>query len=302
MCESKNDSIKILLPNDILKNINHLMHKTLVLGNIARFCSIFKVNEIIIYDSGETWKQKGFDISIIEDVLSYLATPQYLRKKIFVKQKTLAYAGVLPPLNTPNHPREVTERDEIFKEEKPCYRVGRIERVTNDKAWIDVGLSKEVELKHTTDVKLNQLVNLKMMETGQGITCNIIDESEVPFYWGYKITIKREGLHPLLSNLKKSSVLIATSKHGDNYKDLTQEGAKKNLDFTGKNITVVFGPRSTGLIRFFKSFDKMMDNFDLIINLFPDPGTKSIRLEEAIPIALFFIQKIKKNRLENSKI
>jgi len=30
------------------------------------------------------------------------------------------------------------------------------------------------------------------------------------------------------------------------------------------------------------------------VDLCPDPGTKSIRLEEAIPIALFFVKELKK--------
>lgn len=300
MCGSKNGSIKILLPDDILKNISHLMYKTIVLGNIARFCSIYKVKEIIIYDTGETWKQKGFDLEIIDDVLNYMATPQYLRKKIFFKKKTLTFAGILPPLNTPNHPQESTDIGEIFRESSPSYRVGRIERVSRNITWIDAGLTKEIELPYINEKRSGQLVNLKLEKAGQDILGHIIEEKDIPQYWGYNLTVKRKTLMEIIPILKDSNIIIATSKHGINYLDIICEESYLNLDFKNKDVFLIFGPRKTGLLKFFNSINEMENNFDLIVNLFPDPGTLSIRLEESIQIALFFIQKLKKN-LKNTE-
>ena len=289
MCGSKNGSIKILLPDDILKNISHLMYKTTILGIIARFCSIYKVKEIIIYDSGETWKQKGYDLEIIQDVMNYLATPQYLRKKIFFKKKTLAYVGILPPLNTPNHPPEVKKDDEIFQEDDLTYRIGRIEKIIDGTAWIDIGLNKEYPLEYKNDEKIHQLVNVMVRKTGNEISCKFIEEKEIPLYWGYKIIINREDFNALILRLKKFHFLIATSKYGEDYRYLIKKMGDK-IDLARENSIVIFGPRSGGLGRFFRTLNEMREHFDVLVNLFPDSGTKSVRLEEAIPIGFLFYE------------
>jgi predicted SPOUT superfamily RNA methylase MTH1 len=111
-------------------------------------------------------------------------------------------------------------------------------------------------------------------------------------YWGYKIIINREKFNTLVSRLKKFHFLIATSKHGDDYSHLIKKGEKEKDD-KRKNTIIVFGPRAEGLGRFFNTVNDMKEQFDMVVNLFPDSGTKSIRLEEAIPFGLSFY-KLKK--------
>ena len=76
--------------------------RTYLIGNIARACTIFNVNRIIIYRDPSD-ESSDFAGKFIRDVLEYANTTPYLRK-YFPKKDTLKYAGVLPPLRAVHHP------------------------------------------------------------------------------------------------------------------------------------------------------------------------------------------------------
>src|SRR5512136_2119921 len=92
-------NLKVYLPTDLLRNITTIEQKTLLIGDISRYCAIYKVDEINLYDIPDSWKEKGFELTLIEDVLNYQMTPQYLRKYRFERRRTLSAVGLLHPLN-----------------------------------------------------------------------------------------------------------------------------------------------------------------------------------------------------------
>jgi predicted SPOUT superfamily RNA methylase MTH1 len=73
------------------------------MGLVGRTAAIFRVEEIIIYPDNAEINQKN-EINLIATLLSYIETPQYLRKSLFKLKPELRYAGILPPLRTPHHP------------------------------------------------------------------------------------------------------------------------------------------------------------------------------------------------------
>ena len=91
--------LAIALPDSSVSDEKTLENKTRKIAIIARACGIFKVNEIIIYKDGKDNEQ---DSKLLYTVLKYLSTPQYFRRKMFPKSNLLKFAGVLPPLKTPN--------------------------------------------------------------------------------------------------------------------------------------------------------------------------------------------------------
>jgi predicted SPOUT superfamily RNA methylase MTH1 len=91
-----------------------------------------------------------------------------------------------------------------------------------------------------------------------------------------------------MSNFPKSVLTIGTSRFGTSIDQVTYPKVIPN------EIWLFFGSRDNGLRGFFGSFDEFKSGFDLILNTFPNSHTKSIRLEEAIPISLNFLDSFEK--------
>jgi len=96
-------NITIAIPASIITDTPHLREKTSKIGQIGRAAAIFRVNKIIVYPDKRKISQVK-ELDFITTVLTYLDTPPYLRKKLFGIDPKLKYAGILPPLRTPNHP------------------------------------------------------------------------------------------------------------------------------------------------------------------------------------------------------
>jgi hypothetical protein len=116
----KFSTLSIAVPGSILENAQSQELRTYVAGQIARAASIYKVDEIIVYDDkGEITESEKKTLKVNDDlgearpgclqlarILQYLECPQYLRKYFFPIHKDLQYAGLLNPLDTPHHLRQ----------------------------------------------------------------------------------------------------------------------------------------------------------------------------------------------------
>ena len=108
--------------------------KTQLAGRIARALAVFCVDEVVVFDDGQTKKSgrqtngqsQGQDHTtftgysdpnyFLMHVLSYLETPPYLRTMLFPMHPDFQYAGALPSLDMPHHLRlneRCTYRDGI---------------------------------------------------------------------------------------------------------------------------------------------------------------------------------------------
>lgn len=279
---------KVFIPNDFLKSISPLEFKTILLGTLSRYCCIYKIDEINIYDIQDQWKEKGFEQDLMNDILNYLITPQYIRKYLFQKKKTLNCVGLLHPLNTPNHPVEKESLDVQLKNEGIMYRQGIITKIIGKKMFADIGLDADVEMNLLYGENVNEIIDLKITKESGGVSIVPVEKDDIPLYWGYKTNFIDGDFINLLEKLKKNDILIATSKRGNLFKDFLHN--EPLFSMKGKrNLSIFFGPRTGGLMQFFESVDDFLAAFDFVINCFDAPGTKSIRLEEAIPITLSII-------------
>lgn len=90
----------IAIPHDVLFEAPDEASKIRKLGYIARAAAVFKVEKIIIYLYGRTnWD----DVDLMKKIFEYLATPPYLRKRVYKLDSKLRLAGLLPPLKIPSH-------------------------------------------------------------------------------------------------------------------------------------------------------------------------------------------------------
>jgi predicted SPOUT superfamily RNA methylase MTH1 len=133
----KRKNIAIAIPASVVSDTPHLREKTSKIGLIGRAAAIFGVGEIIIYKDELRLNQKA-DMDLIATLLSYMETPQYLRKKLFKLKPELRYAGILPPLRTPHHPLGKRTRDLKVGE----YREGVTVSKSEKGMLVDVGVDK----------------------------------------------------------------------------------------------------------------------------------------------------------------
>src|SRR5438128_8247573 len=94
--------VSVALPATLTLDIPHLREKTARLGFVSRALATFRVEEVIIYRD-RPGPEVDREASLIEKMLTYIETPQYLRRLLFKMDPDLRYAGTLPPLRTPNH-------------------------------------------------------------------------------------------------------------------------------------------------------------------------------------------------------
>ncbi|KAK7515811.1 putative RNA methyltransferase [Phyllosticta citriasiana] len=125
-------TLSIALPGSIIANAQSHDLKTAMAGAIARAAAVFSVDEVIIFNDGQSQKhnaerQKRYSNDYYNDrrrqdeasgytgfsdpdnflyhMLSYLETPPHLRKALFPLHPNLRTAGTLPSLDMPHHLR-----------------------------------------------------------------------------------------------------------------------------------------------------------------------------------------------------
>ncbi|RUS87206.1 hypothetical protein EGW08_005046 [Elysia chlorotica] len=286
-------TVAIAVPGSILDNAQSLELRAYLAGQVARAAAVFNIDEIVVFDENYNAKQDASEFSGLRrsdrgntqlfHILQYLECPQYLRKAFFPYHKDLVHAGLLNPLDTPHHLRE-TDASE--------YREG----VTLDKpvksgkgAYANVGLKKDVILNMA--VPPGQRVTVKLTEQTtekKNLRGEVVSPSEpretAGLYWGY--TVRLAGS---LSHVFKSS------PHPGGY-DLTIGTSERGQDVSSVDLPrfnhaiIVFGGLK-GLEASVEADDATQTDdpseiFQHYVNVCPKQGSRTIRTEEALLIAM----------------
>ena len=254
----------IAIPDSSLTDEKTLENKTRKIATIARASGIFKVNEIIIYKDG---KENEQDSKLLLTILRYLATPQYFRRKMFQKSNLLKFAGVLPPLKTPNQTTP-SDSNEIKIGD---YREGLILGVKGKK-FIDVGIKELIHYTGKQNIGKKIIVTIK--STQPNFTVKEVSKEEIPYYWCYNVR-QSGNLFNVLTNW--NGIKILTSRKAKNLNQSTVEEIKKSND----TVLIVFGSTKKGIHDILGNKISSLMNAK-IANFFPNQGTETIRLEEAI--------------------
>lgn len=235
---------------------------TFRLGLIARYLTIFRVEEVLVFGEGD---------ELVMDVLRYAETPQYLRRKLIPLKSALKFCGVIPPLQSPHHPSSAKGRGFLCD-----YREGIVLKAFSGSVLVDIGLKEPVLAEGSAKPR----ERVTVMLSGRP---KLIDRKMVPVYWGYEV-FSAPDLRSAVE-LSKDYLKVATSRLGDPVGSIAErlaEDAKRC-----RKVAVFFGERERGLldIALEEGFDPS-SAFDYIVNLVPQQGVFTIRTEEAIPIAL----------------
>ncbi len=247
----------------------HLREKTFKIGLVGRAAAIFRMNEILIYLDKPEYASEG---ELAADILRYMETPQYLRKRLFPLRPRLKYVGILPPLRTPHHPLQGERISE------GSFREGVVVKTDRARSWIDIGLPKPAVSR--VPLEAGKRVTVKIVRAGripEVVPARLADLRE---YWGYKVTFIKRELGRCIQ-MSRADLVIATSRYGTLVTEVLDELAKRWRQ-AGKTL-ILFGSPFEGLEEILEREGlELEDVADFTINTVPMQAVKTVRTEEAI--------------------
>lgn len=260
-------NLSIAIPDSCLVESQTILDKSYKISQISRSCSIFCVNKIIIFHDRSA-KAEKIDKKILKTILEYLDTPPYLRKKIYPKMWILKHAGILPPIKSPHHKALIDIR---YIEDNEI-RFGHVVK-QSDSLYVDVGLQKLIRYN---GAQLGKKVLVKISRKGNLLAEDIAKE-DIVGYWGYDVQFA-DSLSALLENTKCE--VLMTSVEGSPFTRHVAELMSRVR--MSKNLLIVFGGPRFGLRKILERENQTNTQKYHFFNMFPNQGTQTVRLEEAI--------------------
>jgi len=282
--------VTVAIPASIASDTPHLREKTAKLGSIARSCSIFGVDQIVLYpDDLQTHQREN--LNLCEEILRFIETPQYLRKRLFKMSPSLKYVGILPPLQIPSH-----NVAKLIRECKPSdWREGVVTSRKKNLLVMDVGLEFPLECEGELQVGTRATVELTSIGK-ESLSGKLIDRSVTgsPLYWGYRVRTQKTSLGEMLEK-EKSALKIGTSRYGQKLEDAWSQIA---IMFNERSsVMITFGSPRFGLQEILRKEGKNpRDVFDVFVNFVPGQETLTVRAEEALTITLATLNNMRSMR------
>ena len=262
--------IWVAIPDSSLSDEQTKRDKSIKIGQFARACSIFRVKRIYIYHDSLSQFERD-DPDLLKTILRYLDTPQYLRKTLYPRMHQLEYAGILHPIKAPHH----KPPEDIKKVKAGDVRTGVIAKVKGQ-LFVEVGLGSLVPF--TGQGFEGKKVNAKFTSPYPNLKASEATEEDIFDYWGYEVK-EVPSLGKLLASAENAEVVI-TSRKGSFFKNVEAKLAERAKD--AKNILVVFGAPKHGVHEIIAKEGASIKQYEFVINMFPNQGTETVRLEEAV--------------------
>ncbi|VUC30367.1 unnamed protein product [Clonostachys rosea] len=298
-------TVSVAIPSSILANLATADQRMSIPGRIARALSIFSVDEVVIFDdSAPATRPRASDAAaytgdtdpchFLSHIFSYLEAPPFMRKALFPLHPNLRLTALLPTLDMPHHPhpKEWLEYGEgVTVKGKTSSGTGTL---------VEVGLEQPVEIEEK--IPPSTRVTLKFSE----------DEAEKPkcvhpdaprteggYYWGYNVR-KCGSLSAVFTESPYENgydISIGTSERGTPAARAFPYGKKVIF----KHLLIVFGGHrgleyasmnDEDLAGMDVQGPKTKELFDHWLNVLPDQGSRAIRTEEAVLIALTALRHI----------
>ncbi len=269
--------LSLAIPASLILDVPHLREKTFRVGLIGRAAAIFRVDEIIVFPDLPD-KNQSRDIRLVSTILSYMETPQYLRKRLFKIRPELRYVGVLPPLRTPHH--QLSDRTENLKVGE--HREGVVTSLVKDGSLVDIGVERPV-LVPDTRLPVNNRVTVRVTGLGKTPKAVLASRGEIQTYWGYRVTVSDVPFGQLLKN-RSFDLVIATSRRGVSLIEVMDELARWK---SSRRTLVAFGAPTQGLYEIAAHEHLNLDEVaHFVINTIPGQGAETVRTEEALYVSL----------------
>jgi len=270
--------LSIAIPASLVSDVPHLREKTMRIGLVGRAAAIFRVNEIIVFPDLPDVDQRR-DASLVATILSYMETPQYLRKRLFKIKPELQYAGILPPLRTPHHPLPNRIKNLTVGE----HREGVVLSLTEAGSLVDLGVERPALIPNT-ELPLNTRVTVRVTKLGKHPRAVLTSRDKIKAYWGYRVAVSNVPFGQLVKN-QPFDLVIATSRYGTALTEVADELARRWKK--SHKILVAFGAPTQGLYEIVARENLKLDEVaHFTVNTIPNQGTETVRTEEALYASL----------------
>ena len=267
----------VAIPASVVSDTPHTREKTAKLGGIARASSIFGVTELILYPDVSDHDQER-DLAFCYEILSYLETPQYLRKRLFKLSPTFRFTGILPPLQIPSHnvPRKTPEA------QVGHIREGVVTSRSGRDIVVDAGLDEMIVVGGSQSI--GERVTVRLLDVGKNLRGEIVDASKISIYWGYRVRRSKFKLGSLLEK-ERFDLRVGTSRYGTEIQEVWTE-VKESLKRV-ESILIAFGSPKMGLREILTQESKTPSEvFDFFLNTVPGQQVATVRTEEALLVTL----------------
>ena len=260
--------LSVALPASFTRDIPHLREKTSRAGIVARALAIFRVDEAIIYADAKGYSEK--EGRLLQKLLSYQETPQYMRRALFARDPELQFAGILPPLRLPSHPSIDKPRIGMVRE-AVAVRAG-------DTSAVDAGFSSLVTVR--SKLKPLDRVTVSLTRLEPSIEGNLVDPDRLPIYWGFRVTRTDSTLGRLMRG-EKRDLTISTSRKGRAIREILQGLTSKWK--SSQRTLILFGSPDEGVPEILnKEGVEVEKACDFNLNMIPNQGVETVRTEEAL--------------------
>ncbi len=276
--------VSIAIPASLASDTPHLREKTFKVGMVGRAAAIFRTDEIIVYPDNIRIDQSK-DANFVCNVLNYMETPQYLRKRLVPFDQNLRYIGVLPPLRTPHHPIE----NKMSSLKSDSYREGVVLKAEARGSLVDIGIEQPIWLDKVR-LPVGKRVTVKVVGAGKHASFSKVDPEEIKIYWGFKVTVSKLPLGRLVRN-RNFDLVIATSRYGLHISE-TKESVRERWK-SARTVLVAFGSSTEGLKEILHHENlKLEEVVHFTVNTIPIQGTETVRTEEAVYASLAVLNTI----------
>jgi hypothetical protein len=236
---------------------------------IARALGIYRVEKVVIYndDGGKGSNNEG---RLLQKLLSFQETPQYLRRAMFAQDPDLQFTGILPPLRLPSHPNVEEPRPGLVRE--------ALVVESGEPSRVNAGFRETVKV--STQLKLKQRVTIKLAETSTALEGELVDATRLPIYWGFSITRTDSKLSQMVKG-ENPDLTISTSRKGRAFQTVSKElGIRWK---TAHRPLILFGSPSEGIPEILAKEGIQHDTMsDYNLNTIPHQGVETVRTEEAL--------------------
>ena len=263
----------IAIPSSLVSEVPHLREKTGVIGQVARAASIYRVEDIYVY------RDEPDESNLIRLILSYLETPQYLRRRLIRKRPELSYVGTLHPLRTPHHPLESSLKKLSVGE----YREGIVVSEGSGGALVDIGVETPLSAAGRAP-STGSRATVRVTSIAPELRGVFARRRDIDEYWGYQVHNVGGGIEKIARS-REFDLKIATSRKGRDYSQI--ESTLQAELRKANHVLVSFGSPKRGLQELLHSDGVSLEQaFDFTINTIPLQGCETVRTEEAIHATL----------------